>query len=167
MRIAIHHRFRVGQLHLGEHRQSPGARRGCRDALVRHRRFHELAADRHDRVQARHRVLVDHGDAPPADRAQPGFVQRRQLAPLEANAAAGDPAGAPEIAHDRERDRRLAAAGFADEPERFAGVQPEADAGDDERLAGARGVRDAEVADIEQRTVSHGGPALAARPPAG
>src|SRR5262249_4226394 len=126
-----------------------------------------LAADRHDRVQARHRILIDHRDAPSANRAKAGVVQGGQLPPLEADAAAGDPTGAAEIAHDRERDRRLAAARLADEPERVARAQREADAGDDDRLAGARGVPDAEVANVEQRPVSHAGPALSARPRAG
>ena len=167
VRIAIHHRLGIGQLDLGEHRQGARARRRRGHALVGHRRFHELAADRHDRIQARHGILVGHRDAPPADRAQPRLAQGRQLTPLEANAAAGDPAGAPQIAHDRQRDRRLAAAGLADEPERFAGLQLEADAGDHDRLAGACRVRDAEVADVEQRAVSHAGPALSAPPRAG
>ncbi len=167
VRIPIHHGLRVGQLDLGEHRQSASARRRGGHAFVGHRRFHELAADGHDGIQARHRVLIDHGDAPAANREEPCLAEGRQLAPLEADAAAGDPAGAPEIAHDRQRDRGLAAAGLADEPEGLTRVQLEADTPHDDGLTGARRVRDAQIPDVEQRAVSHGDPAPAARPRAG
>src|SRR5881628_705582 len=126
-----------------------------------------MAADRYHWVQARHRVLVDHRDAPSADRAQRGGVERGEIAALEEEATARDPPGPPEVAHDRQRHRRLAAAGLADEPERLAGVEPEAEPGDHGHLAGARRIGDAEVLDVEQRSVSHGAPAPAARRRAG
>jgi len=167
VRIALHHRLGIGELDLGEHRESAVARGRRGYALVGHRGFHELPADRHHRIQARHGILVDHGDATPPDRAKTRFVQGRQIAALEADAAADDPAGAPEIAHDRQRHGRLAAAGLADEAERLAGVQPKAEPGNHRHLAGARRVGDAEILDVEQRAVSHGARAPAIPPRAG
>jgi hypothetical protein len=54
---------------------------------------------------------------PPAHAAQLLARQRRHVAALERDAAADDPAAAGEMPHDREGDGRLAAAGFADQPE--------------------------------------------------
>jgi hypothetical protein len=59
------------------------------------------------------------------------------------NAAGGEAAGAAEIAHDGEGHGGFAAAGFADETERLARLDGEAEAGDDIGLAGAQEERDA------------------------
>jgi hypothetical protein len=123
VRIAVHHRLGIGQPHFTQHRERARARRRRIGALVDHRDFHQLPADGHHRVEARHRILVDHRDAPSADRAQRRIVQRREVAPLEHDPPARDPPGAAEIAHDRERHRRLAAPRLAHEAERLAGAQ--------------------------------------------
>ena len=69
VRIGAHHALRIGQ----PHRASPFPARACRPPRLRHllvdqRHFHQLLADLHRRVQAGHRLLVDHGDLVAADR---------------------------------------------------------------------------------------------------
>ena len=50
-----------------------------------HRHFHELTSDRHDRIEARHRVLIHHGDATATHGAQLiGADRRGDVASLEA-----------------------------------------------------------------------------------
>src|SRR5262249_27626178 len=56
MRIALHHPGRIRQLDLAEHRDRAIASRTRAGTLVGHRHFHELAADRHHRIEARHRI---------------------------------------------------------------------------------------------------------------
>ncbi len=167
MRIAGHDRGRVGQLHFAQHLDRPVVRGRGADALVDHRDFHQLAPDRHHRIEARHRVLVDHRDAPPAHRAQRSSVERGEIAPLEEDAAAHEAAGPPQVPHDRERDGGLATAGLAHETHGLARVHAEAERGDDRHLAAARGVGDADALELQQRGVSHGVRAPGARRRAG
>ena len=68
VRVALEQRRRVGQLHLLHRLQRERPRLGGPGPIVQHRHFHELPPDRHDRVQAAHRVLIDHRDLPPAHR---------------------------------------------------------------------------------------------------
>ena len=111
-------------------RTASTARSACARAVRRagagvdHRHFHQLAADLHRRVQARHRLLVDHGDLRAADLAQLGVRHGDELAALEAHAAADDPAVLAEVAHHPERHGGLAAAELAHEPERLARPRP-------------------------------------------
>ena len=56
-----------------------------------------------------------------------------------------------EILHDRERDGGLAAAGFADQAERLALAELEADVRHHLHLAGADEVGDRDVAQLEHR----------------
>ncbi len=149
MRVALEDRRRIGQLDLAEHRERALARLAGADAVVDHRHLHELPPDRHDRVEAAHRILIDHRDAPAAHGAQGVVVERRHVASLEEDAARGEPAGAAEVAHDRERHRRFAATGFPDEAEGFTGLDGEAEAGNDIGLAGAQEERDPRVLESE------------------
>ena len=165
--IALEQLLAVRQLDLGEHRERPGAGRPFADALVDHGHFHELPAHRHDRVEARHRVLVHHRDAAPAHGAQLAFGQRGDVAPLEEDAPADHPAGPAEIPHDGQRHRRLAAPGFADQAHRLAPRELEAQAGNDIGLSSAGEIRDPDVLQSENRGVSHGARSRGARPPGG
>ncbi len=161
VRVALQHGCGVGQVDLAEDGKGAGARFLGADALMDHRHFHELPADRHDRVEAAHRVLIDHGDAAAAQHAQLVVIERRHVATLEQDAARGEAAGAAEIAHDGERHGRLAAAGLADEPERLARPYFEAEAGNDIGFTGAQEKRDTRLLEGEDRRgvarpVSHG-----------
>ena len=104
------------------------------------------------RVQRRVGVLEDELDFAP-DVLRPGVDGRRERASLERQLARER----TEQAADGARDRRLAAAGLADERERLAFAQIERDvADDDERVAPrhrdavASVVRDREIGDVEQ-----------------
>ena len=156
VRVAPQHAFPVLQPDLGEHLERAGPGRPLVQALVEHGHFHELAPHRHDRVQARHRVLVHHGDASPSHRPQLTHRHRGDVAPLEDDPPAHDSPGPAQIAHDAEGDRRLAASGFADQAHGLAGSEREGQAGDDIDLAGPAEVRDAGILERENRGLSHG-----------
>ena len=150
VRVAVEDAGGVGQADRLDHAQRLGAGLGRAGALVDHRHFHQLAADLHRRVQARHRLLVDHRDLRAADPAQLGVGHGDELAALEADRAADDAAGLAEVAHDPERHRRLAAARLADEPERLAGLDGGGEVHHRRDLAGAGEEGDREVVDDEE-----------------
>src|SRR5262249_27861816 len=83
---------------------------------------------REQRVQRRHRILKDHGDAPAADAAQLTLALLRQVLALERHTAAHDASGPRQEPDDRETGGGLAAARLADEPEGLALLEREADA---------------------------------------
>ena len=98
----------------------------ARDA-VHHQRLLDLVADGEDRVERGHRLLEDQRDLGAADLLHLALVQRQQVASLEDDPAAGDPPGPLHQPQDRQRRHRLAAARLADEAQRFARVDVEAD----------------------------------------
>ena len=114
-------------------------------------RFHDLVADRVDRVEGGHRFLEDEADAGAADTAHLGFGERPQVAPLEAHLTTGHPSGCAQQTNERQGGDRLAAARFADQAKGFAGGDLEADVID--RRGGAAGkVEDGgQVSDGEDR----------------
>ena len=70
---------------------------------------------------------------------------------VDADRAAGDPAAGPGIAHQRQRDRRLAGAAFADQGDDLAVGDVEADALDDLDTPSGVGRRlDPEVSDLDE-----------------
>ena len=77
----------------------------------------------------------------------------QQIGAVEADRAGCDPArGRGNQTHDRQRGDALAAARFADEPERASGLEREAHAVDRGELAGLDGERRPEAFDLEQRS---------------
>ena len=104
------------------------ARRGFR--LVGGHGLDDLRADRVRRVEAGHRLLEDHRDAPATDRAHRGGAQLQEILAIEDDGAACDPARRRDKAHDGERERRFSGAGFADDGEGAAALDREVDAGD-------------------------------------
>ena len=70
VRVGPHHPLGIGQPHRPHHFQRALVGLFLRDLLVDDRDFHQLLADLHGRVQAGHRLLVDHGDLVAADLAQ-------------------------------------------------------------------------------------------------
>jgi hypothetical protein len=133
-----------------------GARGGGVQALVQAQRFADLTADGVQRVQRRHRFLEHHRDAVAAQRAPVVVGQADQLAAVEPDGARHARA-LRQQAHQGQRGHGLAAAGFADQPQRLAAAQFEADAA--QRVGGAaRGVeRDAQAGHRQQRRVGHRG----------
>ena len=150
VRILLQPALGLGDAHGGQRLDRRGAGRGRADVAVRADRLGELAADRQDRVQRRHRLLKDHGDVAAAHPAHGGFGKRRELAPVEADRAAGDARiRLGKEAHDGERRHRLAGAGFARDAERLAGGEVEGEVVDDDARAFRRGDFGHQVADGE------------------
>ena len=120
VRIGAHHALGIGQPHGAHHFERALVGLLLGDLVVDHRHFHQLLADLHRRIQACHRLLVDHGDLVAADRAKLLLGQFAHVLALELDAAADDLPDIGEVAHDAERHGRLAAAGFADDAHRLA-----------------------------------------------
>ena len=118
--------------------------------LVTPQRLGDLMADRVHRVERRHRLLEDHADAVAAQAAIIRIREPRELASFQLDAA-GDERAVRQQSHQRQRRDRLAAAGFADEPERLAALQRKADAAHGLRRAAAGVEANAEIVDGDQR----------------
>ena len=73
-----------------EQLDGPFARRRVIQSAVSLEALSDLSADGQDRVQARQRILEDHGDTRPPDVAQLILWQSNELAAFEAHAAGGD-----------------------------------------------------------------------------
>ena len=122
VRIAAHDSGRVGDLHLRAASRGPGrAPRPCRRPAS-WKTSAICVADADRRVQRARR-----GSGRPSRaswRAQAAHLRARPCASRSAPSAWIEPADDPpvprQVAHDRERGRRLAAAGLADEPVRLA-----------------------------------------------
>ena len=81
-------------------------------------------------IQARHRLLEDHADLVAAHRADLGVRERQQVPALEFDCSAYDGARRRDEPHDRQARHRLAGARFADDGDRLAAPDVEADAVD-------------------------------------
>src|SRR5919112_778631 len=114
--------------------------------LMRADRLDHLRVDAQDRVERRHRILEDHGEALAAH--PPQLLLRPPDEPfaLDPDRSEYDPTGRVDQAEDRQAGDRLARARLADEPEHRAPRDVERDAVDRLDLALARRERDRKVA---------------------
>ena len=110
---------------------------GAVDVAVQQQRLADLVADRVQRRERAHRLLEDDRDPAAADRAPDRVVVgvAREIERLVAAArvakddlAAADPRALRQDAEDRLRDHGLARAALADQRDRLAGLDREADA---------------------------------------
>ena len=99
-------------------------------ALMDHERLGDLTADGEDRVQARHRLLEDHGDLVAADLVHFVHGQLGQILTVEEDLAGVNIAVAVEQTENAHGRDALAGAGFADDAEHLARIQRIADAVD-------------------------------------
>ena len=98
--------------------------------------FRDLVADGQHRIEARHRLLEDHGDAIAPDVAHLPVAQAQEVSPRKSDAAADDAADARrQEAEDRKGGDALAAARLPDDPERLSRIQRERQAVDGARHA--------------------------------
>ena len=148
VRIALHDRRRVGDLHLLQHRERALARLGLARA-ARGEDLGELLADADRRVQRGTGVLVDHRDDLAAVALQVAPAQREHVLAGDGDRAGAHAAVARQVADGRERGGRLAAPGLADEPVGAAARDREADAAQHLAPHAAHAVVDAEVAHLE------------------
>ena len=99
-------------------------------ALMDHERLGDLPADGEDRVQARHRLLEDHGDLVAADLVHFVHGQLGQILTVEEDLAGVNIAVAVEQTENAHGRDALAGTGFADDAEHLARVKRIADAVD-------------------------------------
>ena len=147
--IGAHDPLRVRQAHGLDHVDGAGAGLVPRDLVMDQRHFHQLAPDQHGRIERGHRLLIDHRDLRAADGAQLPLGEARHVAALEPDRAIGDPPDPGEVAHDGERDRRLAAAQFADQSHRLPGHDLAREVHDRRNFAAAGEERNAQSVDLE------------------
>ena len=113
-------------------------------------RLGDLLADLHQRVQRGHRVLEDHRHLPAPDAAHLLAALVADLLALEDDRALAHGVGRGQQAHDRARQDRLARAALADDAERLAAAQLEADPVDGAHHAARRAEVGAHVGQLEQ-----------------
>ena len=151
VRIGPHHPLGVRQPDRFDHFDRPPLGLGARDLVVTQRRLHQLPADPHGWIERGHRLLIDHRDLGAADFAHLAFRQSGDVAALEADGALGHAADLRQIAHHRQRDRRFAASGLADQPHRGAGHHLAREIHHRGDFAGAREEGNAEIVDFQDR----------------
>ena len=109
----------------------------AREAEVALHASRRAGPDRQRRVERRHRILEDHRDL--RGRGRPRSSRCEQLVRSRPSKRIAPPTirrGRSEQAHDRERGDGLPAAGLADDAERLASLDREADAVDGAHVAG-------------------------------
>ena len=115
--------------------------------------FRDLVANGERGVERRHRLLEDHRDPVAAQFAHRGVRQRAQVRAFEQDFTGGDAARRlRHQSHDRQRRHALAAAGLADDAQRAARLQAEANAIDGSELAALDREARRKIADFEQRS---------------
>ena len=113
VRIAVQDPLGVRQLDVRHHLECALVGGLFVDPFVDHRHFHQLLADLHCRVQRGHRLLVDHRDLAAANVAQLFWAHGVEVASLELDRAADDPAVDAKVLHDPQRHGGFATTGFA------------------------------------------------------
>ena len=94
-------------------------------------RLHQLPLDRHQRVEAGHRLLEDHRHLGATQRPQHALARMGEVLPAETYRAIDLEHGVGNKTHDRARDHRLARSAFADKGEELARRNREARIVDD------------------------------------
>ncbi len=159
VRIGLHGPLRRRHAHAAQQRHGALARSRRGEAAMRGHRFHELLGDAQHGVERGHRVLKDHRDLAAAHVADFVLAEPREVAATKDDAAADDARGLVQQPHDGFRADALARAGLADDAERLAGAEVEADAVHRAYRPGVGQEPGAQVAHPEQRLsgFGHGG----------
>ena len=148
VRVALQHGDRIGDLDALERLARALPRLRPRRAPDRED-LCDLVADADRRIERRARVLVHHRDDVRAELAQPLAREPEHVTAADLDRAAPHPAVARQVPDRRERDRRLAAAGLADEAVGLAAPDRARHARDDLPVAAADAVGDIQVAELE------------------
>ena len=157
MRIGVHDPLGIGKTNRFKQFRRALVGGFRRNSVMDHRHFDELVLDQHRRIERGHRLLIDHRYLRAADLAQLLIRHAAHVAPHETDLAAGDGAVPAHILHDGKRDGGLAAARFADDPDRFAGIDGEIEVVDRRDRTGAGVIGDRQVLAFEngRRGVFH------------
>ena len=105
----------------------------------------DLAADQDRGVERPARLLVDHRHRAGPEPLELRPLEREDVAAIDLDPSGADAAVAGQIADDGERDRRLATAGLADQAERFAPGDVEADIADHPLVLAPDAIGDVDV----------------------
>ncbi|MNT47961.1 hypothetical protein D3C72_1847180 [compost metagenome] len=152
MRILGQTPRRFGDVHGIEHAQRHRLGRNTLRSLMFADRLCQLRADRHDRIERRHRLLEHHGDIAAAHAAHRAVAQARKLTPFELDTAGGDAQGRlRQKPHDRQRRHGLSRTALAGNAQRLAEPQVEADLVEHALCAFGRPCIDTQSVDAEDR----------------
>ena len=114
----------------------------------------DLAADRHHRIERRHRLLEDHRHGGGAQLPQPAVAGGEDvLADQFDSSARRDQRAFLQQAHHRQRRHGFARAAFADQAQRLALAHLQRDAVDDALVGGIVAEADHEIVDVEDDRV--------------
>ena len=127
MRVAAHHPIRCRDLHRREHLDGGGERLVSAHALVEAIHLRDLLADLDRRVEGRPRILVDHRHPVAAPLPKRRAGRREHVLVPEHDPARLHLGVVGQVAHERHRHRRLAAARLAHEAVGLAGADRERD----------------------------------------
>ena len=154
VRIGGEDAFDLGQPYLFHHRQNLLAPRPGVEIGVDAQDFVDLAADRDDRIERRHRFLKDHRHGGRAQLPQAAVARGQQFLADQLDAAAGRHQRAfLQQPHHGQRGDRLARSAFADHAQRLAFVHLQGDAVDDAFAGWLLAEADDEVVDVENDVV--------------
>ena len=152
MRILRDAVFRLRHANQPQHLDCASVRLFARKAAVQDQCFGDLMANGQHRIQRRHRLLEDHGNGVAANLAHLGFRQLEQVAALEDHPSVDrSPRRRRDQAQNRQRRNALAAAGLADDGERFASLHRKRHAVDGAHHAVAREEICLQALHVEQR----------------
>ena len=138
------------QAHAGKDAGDLGLGRVTLGLAMRLESLVKLPADPHHRIQRLCRILIDHRDTGAPQRAQRLCVERGDLLVQHPQRTA-DPGAGRKVAQHGIGEGRLAAAAFADQPQRLARLQPKADPAQRRDRSARSGVVDRQVAGLEHR----------------
>ena len=139
MRVGIPASGRVRHAHFGEQGEAAFAHLLAAQFQMRGQRLADLLANRKHRVERAHRLLKHHADPRAAAFAHRGFGQTQQILAAQTHDAVEHTRGrARRQPHERQRGHRLAAAGFTQQRQRFAGRNGKTHVVDRAQQAGRR-----------------------------
>jgi hypothetical protein len=113
--VATHVQFRVGKSNFREKFDRPAPGVPFCQILVGPKRFHQVLSDSQHRIQRASRILKNQANLPASDALPLPSSKRSKVPSLEQDIAGFHPPAAIHQAEQRERERRLAAAGFTDQ----------------------------------------------------
>jgi hypothetical protein len=155
VRVAAKHCLGIGHTHALEHVQRLRLGGARRHSPVGYQRLNKLSADTHGGIERRHGILIDHRDIGAPQLAQLFLRLATQFLAPEEDAAACDPAVAPQKVDYGKRDRAFATAGLAYQAQVFTRADGKRDIPNGIHVTVARLVLDSQVVDLENWRFIH------------
>ena len=146
---------RIRDVHRLHQFHGTGARLAPARAPMDDERLGNLVADREHRVQRRHRLLENQRDFSAADGADGRLVEPEEIAAFEADGTRGNPSRRLHQTEDGKRGDRFAAARLADQAQRLACPDLEADIVHGRDRSARRFEYRRQMLDRQQRVCTH------------